>query len=281
VAQCVSNQFAPADAATVRQSGGCLTKRQWEEDCGADGRFIVTAAIARATARWMPRPSEISSALITVPMCCPKIPIIIGSATRAWENEVTAPEVTAPERGEVATEATTEESAAPEQPAAPAGPEPTFEDGTHRVGTDIAPGTYVALDPGPGCYWARLSGFGGSFDEIIANDSGSGQAIVTVAESDAGFETRCCGEWIPVDQAPARDAMVPFGDGTWCVGPDIAAGTWTSPGDPGCYWARLSGLGGTFDEIITNDLQQGSAIVTIAESDAGFRTRGCGEWTPS
>jgi Domain of unknown function (DUF4352) len=33
-----------------------------------------------------------------------------------------APEVRAPERGEVATEATTEESAAPEQPAAPAGP---------------------------------------------------------------------------------------------------------------------------------------------------------------
>lgn len=79
-----------------------------------------------------------------------------------------------------------------------AGPKTTFGDGTHRVGTDIAPGTY-RNSGGTGCYWERLSGFGGSFGDIIANGNASGSqpVVVTISTSDAGFTSRRCGTWSP------------------------------------------------------------------------------------
>jgi hypothetical protein len=41
----------------------------------------------------------------------------------------------------------------------------------------------------------RLSGFGGTFDEIIANDFGSGPRMVTISPTDVGFESSGCGPW--------------------------------------------------------------------------------------
>lgn len=70
----------------------------------------------------------------------------------------------------------------------------SFGTGRHRVGTDIAPGTYKSAG-GSSCYWARLSGLGGSFGEIIANNLGSGPQVVTIAATDVGFESRNCGTW--------------------------------------------------------------------------------------
>ena len=76
------------------------------------------------------------------------------------------------------------------------GPKTEFGNGTHRVGIDIAPGTYVAPG-GSGCYWERQSVFGGgSADAIIANEfSRGGQVVVTIAASDKGFRTNGCGTW--------------------------------------------------------------------------------------
>ena len=156
-------------------------------------------------------------------------------------------------------------------------PEPGFGDGTWRVGEDIPPGLYVAPG-GDLCYWARLSGFGGSLDEIIANDLGGGQRIVTIAPSDAGFDTGGCGTWQPHQAIASPLAAIP--EGTWMIGPEVQPGTYTAPGGDLCYWARLSGFGGSFDEIIANDLGGGRMIVTIAPSDAGFATSGCGTWIP-
>jgi hypothetical protein len=64
-------------------------------------------------------------------------------------------------------------------------------DGIFLVGDDINPGEYrsQAAD----CYWARLSGTSGEFEDIIAN--GNGAAVVTIAESDYAFESRLCDEW--------------------------------------------------------------------------------------
>ncbi|WP_197522643.1 hypothetical protein, partial [Occultella aeris] len=45
-----------------------------------------------------------------------------------------------------------------------------FGAGTLRVGTDVAPGTYRASTGADSCYWERLAGFSGEFDDIIAND---------------------------------------------------------------------------------------------------------------
>ena len=71
----------------------------------------------------------------------------------------------------------------------------SFGDGTYRVGpAGVPPGTYKA--PGGGsCYWERLSGFSGELNDIIANDVATRNPIVTIAPSDAGFNTSDCGTW--------------------------------------------------------------------------------------
>lgn len=66
--------------------------------------------------------------------------------------------------------------------------------GVYMVGEDIEPGTYRS--DGDSCYWARLAGFSGSLDDIIANDNVSGTAYVTIDPSDVAFESNRCGDWI-------------------------------------------------------------------------------------
>jgi hypothetical protein len=70
----------------------------------------------------------------------------------------------------------------------------TFGDGTYIVKTDLDPGTYKSSG-GLGCYWERLSGFGGTSAEILANNNVDGPTIVTVEASDAGFSSHSCGTW--------------------------------------------------------------------------------------
>lgn len=86
-------------------------------------------------------------------------------------------------------------------------------------------------------------------------------------------------------QAEAEAEAAGIGPGVHVVGTDIAAGTYRTAGPsdsaiPNCYWARLSGLSGELDEIITNGLPQGPATVQIQESDAAFETSGCERWDP-
>jgi hypothetical protein len=63
------------------------------------------------------------------------------------------------------------------------------------------------------------------------------------------------------------------------VGLDIQPGTYASSGNNDCYWARLSGFGGTLDEIITNEFADGQQVVTISASDVGFESTRCNTWT--
>lgn len=72
-------------------------------------------------------------------------------------------------------------------------PQVAFRDGTYRVGVDVQPGTYQASGGGSLCYWARLSGFSGNLDDIIANSTD--QTIVTIEPTDAGFQSNGCGSW--------------------------------------------------------------------------------------
>jgi hypothetical protein len=163
---------------------------------------------------------------------------------------------------------------------ATAAPKPTFRtfgDGTFAVGTDIQPGTYRTRAASDGCYWERLSGFGGTLGEIIANENTDAPEVVTIAASDKGFQSRRCGTW-----TTDLSAVVPPGNsfpaGTYIVGTDMKAGTYRSTASAGCYWARLSGFGGTIGDIIANDNTDAGAIVTIAASDKGFQSRRCGTW---
>ena len=159
-------------------------------------------------------------------------------------------------------------------------PAATFGDGTFHVGAGIQPGTYRTRVAAPlGCYWERLSGFGGTIDEVIANDFTAGTSVVTIAPTDAGFSSSRCGTWT-TDLSPIVLPGAAFSEGTFIVGTDLAPGTYQSSSSvSGCYWARLSGFSGALDDIIANDFTDAPAIVTISPTDVGFQTNdGCGSW---
>jgi hypothetical protein len=70
-----------------------------------------------------------------------------------------------------------------------------------------------------------------------------------------------------------------FGEGTWLVGDDIQPGTYRAGNVDACYWERLSGLSGSFNDIIANDnVMTGQAVVTISPSDRAFNSARCGTW---
>ena len=73
-----------------------------------------------------------------------------------------------------------------------------FADGTYVVGAEIRPGTYRSNSVGVSCYWERLSGFGGTAAEIIANQLSDGPSIVTIDREDSGFRSEGCGSWVKI-----------------------------------------------------------------------------------
>ena len=164
-------------------------------------------------------------------------------------------------------------------------PEPVRESGrvkpgTHLVNKDIQPGQYRG-EAGTGlldsCYWARLSGTSGSFDELLANDNAVGACYVTVLPSDYALETAC--ELRAVgSEAPSNPSSVPglVPPGIHLVNKDIGSGQYR--GEAGtdlldsCYWARLSGTSGSFDELLANDNAIGVFYVTVLPSDYALET---------
>jgi hypothetical protein len=173
----------------------------------------------------------------------------------------------------VTTKASTPSSTTTTQPV----PVTSFGEGTYKVGSQIVAQTYRAPG-GTGCYWARLSNPSGGVNEVIADDDAVGPAIVTVAPSDAAFESNDCGTWSPAPTSGPQ--MTSMGDGTWAVGIDIVAGTYQATSTGSCYWARLSSFSGASDAIIADgDAAPGQFTVTISPSDIGFLTSDCGQWT--
>ncbi len=80
--------------------------------------------------------------------------------------------------------------------------------------------------------------------------------------------------------ATAEQAAPTIGDGTWLVGTDLQAGTWRAANEDGryCVWRRLSDTSGSYDAVIAGDGTDGPAVVTIADTDAAFKSSGCGVW---
>lgn len=60
--------------------------------------------------------------------------------------------------------------------------------GVYAVGEDIKPGLYQLAG---NCYWARLSGFTGESENIIANDTTDGPFVVEIDSTDIGFQLNC------------------------------------------------------------------------------------------
>ncbi|MBT4052800.1 MAG: hypothetical protein HOE73_06895 [Bacteroidetes Order II. Incertae sedis bacterium] len=94
--------------------------------------------------------------------------------------------------------------------------------GTWRVPLEVTPGRYYT-DPSSGCYFERLSGFGGALEDIIANEFigfDPGQWIVDILASDVGFSTTsACGRWRQERQIGLRSTISP---GTWEVRSQVA-----------------------------------------------------------
>ncbi|GJF06567.1 hypothetical protein [Pseudonocardia sp. D17] len=112
-----------------------------------------------------------------------------GAAAIVLVVAIVAPHQTGTATASSAGPVTTTGVPASSTPAAPEG----ISDGTHEVGTDIAPGKYKTTGPDPSsiipsCYWARLKNTDGSFDSIITNGNTRGPATLTVKASDAAVE---------------------------------------------------------------------------------------------
>jgi hypothetical protein len=153
----------------------------------------------------------------------------------------------------------------------------SFGEGMHLINTQIAPGRYQAV-AGDFCYWARLSAADDELASVIANDiTANGPIIVDIDPTDAAFDSQGCGQWQPYASPPVPATS--FGPGTYVVGSDIEPGTYRADGGPDCFWYRLSGFGGQFDQIVDVDSMASSGTVEILPSDVGFKTSGCGEWT--
>ena len=82
-----------------------------------------------------------------------------------------------------------------------------------------------------------------------------------------------------VPTATAELPLTAIPDGTWLVGDEVSAGIYSAPGGAQCAWKRLSGFGGTTDDIIASDFGIVRPIVEISQTDIGFTTSDCGAWT--
>jgi hypothetical protein len=195
--------------------------------------------------------------------------IAIGSAYEDYEGEIEKEEIS---KAEVEVEEDQEETVVEETTIV------SFGNGTHIVGTDIEPGTYRSEGTWM-CYWARLKGFSGELDDIIANGNNP-KEIITISNSDTAFETSGCGRWVAIESTYPDTPETSFSDGTYEIGKHIEPGTYRADGDPDdlCYWARLSNFSQSgVSGIITNG--NSPTVILIAESDRGFQTSGCGDWT--
>jgi len=159
-------------------------------------------------------------------------------------------------------------------------PEPTtsFGGGWWLVGTDIIPGLYRTEDTVN--YLERLSGLEAEIQDIIANDvPPQGPVVVEIKVDDFAFHSKTDGLWSLVDELYSPQVRSTIWDGYWIVNLDIMPGIYRTEDDVQ-YYARLSGFGNQFQDIISNAaLISGGATIEILESDVGFLTEGGAQWS--
>jgi hypothetical protein len=155
-----------------------------------------------------------------------------------------------------------------------------FGNGTRLVPSQVPPGRYRSVNAASAsCYWERLSGFGGTSAERLANDLGGGPRIIEVLATDAAIRVQGCQPWAAIRAPVTASPTAPLGVGVYVVGLDVSPGTWRADTpSSNCYWARRRGFTQALGEIIANDFGATPSIVTIADTDVGFETSGCGDW---
>lgn len=134
-------------------------------------------------------------------------------------------------------------------------------------------------------------------DDLMADNSALEEQVGTVEEREAQAERKEQEAEKRTGELDAREADLvtreqavgaaeqqiavnSFGTGTKLVGADIEPGTYRNDATSGmCYWERLNGTGGELQDIIANNISEGTSIVEIAASDVAFNSSGCGTWT--
>jgi hypothetical protein len=112
-------------------------------------------------------------------------------------------------------------------------------------------------DPPGYTYWANLLAYGGL---------SRGQLMLQFSESP---------EYVANSRIIGADRTTLASTG------ELRPGNYVAVMTDFCYWERLSGLGGTLDDIIANDISSDATMyVTIAPTDVAFRSSRCGPWAP-
>ncbi len=157
------------------------------------------------------------------------------------------------------------------------------QDGTYRVGTDIAPGTYVAASPTDdvnGCSWERRSTSGSSSTGVVASGEGYGQQIVTIKSTDEYLRTQGCGSWRKystygsVRTSTAVDGMYKVGT----AGGQLKPGLYSTSGSPigFCIVVRYSNFSGERSSVVDFQVIEAfPANLKVYPTDVGFETVGC------
>lgn len=155
----------------------------------------------------------------------------------------------------------------------------SFGGGVWTVPGEVPAGLYRNSSSASGCYWARLSGFGGELDDILDNEFTFDRDIVEITGNEKGFETSRCGTWSN-DLSPRKSPGSKMGSGAYLVGYEVRPGLWrNSNSSDGCYWERTSGFTNALGEIHANNFTFDIQVVEIKNTDVGFTSNDCGMWT--
>lgn len=156
-----------------------------------------------------------------------------------------------------------------------------IEEGTYLVGKSIEAGNYkFTLDEDSFLsigYIARLSSVDGEFGSILMNSLPSGTTYVEISETDYAFEfTGGTLEKVNIEDLPTETEGV-YDSGMYLVGTEINPGIYKveNTGTFGGYWERLSGLTGSFDEIIANENIYTTGYVEILSTDVAINLTDC------
>ena len=107
------------------------------------------------------------------------------------------------------------------------------------------------------------------------------RVILEIPSYDLTFATSGCGDWRPIANAITPVDVVP--DGIWVVGEEITPGIYTAQGGDSCSWERLRSFSiydGHYLDSIATGYGATRQVVEVLSTDEGFKTKGCGEWTP-
>lgn len=150
-----------------------------------------------------------------------------------------------------------------------------FADGTHSVGIDIAPGTYVAEIESGICSVGITD-----VDEQSRNPTFIGRAIVTVTSQDSIVETTGCGIWKPRADRITDVPATRFEAGMHEIGVDIRPGIYTATSKDGrCVWFTVDDFTHRpARENLITWWKTGDPIVEIKSDSLGFYSIRCGTW---